>query len=116
MIRFSFLLRIQRMRFSEGTPGLAIAFSAAPDDRLFDVVFLSEQERPHMLDWLAGHPDQTPPPVAMHKGRRISIKWTGRPLRVDDRVYFHPETASRVKIGFLSKSLKILVPALQGTI
>jgi hypothetical protein len=30
---------------------------------------------------------------------------------VDDRVYFHPETTSKVKIRFQSKSLKILVPA-----
>ena len=104
-------LFVEVMNLSFSGPKLALAFSASPDDRLFDVVFLSEQERGHMLDWLAGHPDETPPPVAVHRGRKISIKWFGRPLRVDDRVYFHPETISKVKIRFQSKSLKILVPA-----
>jgi len=53
------------------------------------------------------------PHVAVHRGRgrKISIKWFGRPLRVDDCVYFHPETTSKVKIRFQSKSIKILVPA-----
>jgi hypothetical protein len=93
-------------------PSLAMAFSAMPDDRLFDVAFLAEQERGHMLEWLEGHPDQVPPPVAVHKGRKISLKWVGRPLRVDDRVFFHAEVATKIKIRFEATSLKVLTPCL----
>jgi diacylglycerol kinase (ATP) len=105
-------LFVEVLNLSFSGPSLAIAFSAAPDDRLFDVVFLSDQERVHMLRWLDGHPDKVPPPLAVHKGRKISIKWVGRPLRVDDRVYFHPEVATKIKIRFEARSLKVLMPPL----
>jgi diacylglycerol kinase (ATP) len=107
-------LFVEVLNLSFSGPSLAVAFSAAPDDKFFDVVFLSEKERRHMLDWLAGHPDKVPPPVAVHRGRKISITWVGRPLRVDDRVYFHPETATKVKIRFEARSLKVLIPAMQA--
>ena len=106
-------LFVEILNLSFSGPSLAIAFSAAPDDRLFDVVFLSEQERGHMLDWLEGHPDKMPPPLAVHKGRKISLKWVGRPLRIDDRVYFHPEVATNIKIRFEARSLKVLIPSFQ---
>jgi diacylglycerol kinase family enzyme len=106
-------LFVEVLNLSFSGPSLAVAFSAAPDDKFFDVVFLSEKERRHMLDWLAGHPDKVAPPVVVHKGRKISITWVGRPLRVDDRVYFHPETATKVKIRFEARSLKVLIPAMQ---
>jgi diacylglycerol kinase (ATP) len=105
-------LFVEVLNLSFSGPSLAMAFSAMPDDRLFDVAFLAKQERGHMLEWLEGHPDQVPPPVAVHKGQKISLKWVGRPLRVDDRVFFHPEVATKIKIRFEATSLKVLTPRL----
>lgn len=104
-------LFVEVLNLSFSGPRLAMAFSAAPDDRLFDVVFLSEQETSHMLDWLAAHPDKVPPPVSVHRGHKVSIKWVGRPLRVDDRVYFHPDKPTKIKIRFERRSLRALIPA-----
>jgi len=105
-------LFVEVLNLSFSGPSLAMAFSAMPDDRLFDVAFLADPARGHMLEWLEGHPDQVRPPVAVHKGRKISLKWVGRPLRVDDRVYFHPEVATKIKIRFEATSLKVLTPCL----
>ena len=99
------------LNLSFSGPALAIAFSAAPDDGLFDVVFLSEAERMPMLAWLAGHPDKVPPPLAMHRGRKVTIKWLDRPLRIDDRVFFHPDTPTKVKVRFERQSLNVLLPS-----
>jgi hypothetical protein len=103
-------LFVEVLNLSFTGPSLAMAFSAHPDDRLFDVAFLAEEERRQMFKWLEGHPDQLPPPLAVHKGRKITLKWVDRPLRVDDRVYFHPEVATKIKIRFQATSLKVLIP------
>jgi diacylglycerol kinase family enzyme len=108
-------LFVEVLNLSFTGPNLAMAFSAMPDDRHFDVAFLAEQDRRHMLEWLEGHPDTLPPPVAVHKGRKITLKWIDRALRVDDRVYFHPGEAAKVKIRFRATSLKVLIPPLPAS-
>ena len=104
-------LFVEVLNLSFSGPALAIAFSAAPDDGLFDVVFLSEAERMHMLAWLAGHPDKVPPPLAVHRGRKVTIRWLDRPLRIDDRVFFHPDAPTKVKVRFERQSLNVLLPS-----
>lgn len=104
-------LLVEVLNLSLSGPALAIAFSAVPHDRMVDVVFLSENEREHMLEWLKRDPDKTPPPVAVQKGSKVTLSWEDRPLRVDDRVYLHPGSPTKVKIRFEPQSLKILVPA-----
>jgi diacylglycerol kinase (ATP) len=102
------LVEILNLNFTG--PALPIAFSAAPDDRLLDIVFLFERERSKMLAWLAGHPEHMPPPVTVRRGRVVRLDWHEGYLRIDSDVYFPPKKAAAVEVTLQKKSLQVVVP------
>lgn len=54
-------------------------------DAVLDVVWLAEDRRTDMMEWLAG-PEKAPPPVQSARGRCIKFEWDRRRLlRLDDR-------------------------------
>jgi len=103
-------LFIEILNLSLTGPALPLAFSAAPDDQTLDVVFLYAKERSAMEAWLTQHPEGTPPPLTVIRGRKINFKWQQGHLRIDSRVYLPPKKPASIKIRLSKNSLKVLVP------
>lgn len=104
-------LMVEILNLNFTGPGLQLAYSALPDDQMLDVVFLFESDRAKMLEWLDHHPDETPPPVAVRRGRKARLTWYGGYLRIDSDIYLPPEKPSKVRVGLRKHRLNILVPA-----
>jgi diacylglycerol kinase family enzyme len=106
-------LLLEIMNLGRTGPALPIAFTAAHDDGLLDVVFVFKNDRAPMLTWL-NNPEDAPPPVTVRKGRSVRLKWKHGHARIDDRVYLPPESASSIKITLEDNGLTVLVPELRG--
>jgi diacylglycerol kinase family enzyme len=104
-------LFVEILNLSFSGPALPLAFSAAPDDQLLDVVFLFESERAKMLNWLDGHPENMPPPLAVRRGRKVKLGWAQGYLRIDSEVYLPPKKPSAVAVTLKKQSLRVVVPA-----
>jgi diacylglycerol kinase (ATP) len=102
------LVEVLNLPFSG--PALPIALDAAPDDRLLDIVFLPEEKREEMIDWLQGEPEGSPPPVTTRKGRDIGLHWSGSPLRIDDKIFCEDEKSGEAKIEIEAEALSVCVP------
>ena len=89
---------------------LPIAFAAEAGDRMLDIVFLTEDQRERMLDWIGGEPEQRPPPVDAYKGERVSLVWHDVPLRIDDESFDPPKRTAPIEIGLAAASLTVLCP------
>jgi diacylglycerol kinase (ATP) len=107
-------LFVEILNLSFSGPALPLAFCAAPDDQLLDVVFLFEGERSKMLAWLEGHPEYIPPPVAVRKGHKVRLNWKHGYLRIDSEVYLPPKKLSPVEITLENQSLRVVVPAVDS--
>ena len=103
-------LFIEILNLSLTGPALPLAFSAAPDDQTLDVVFLYAKERSAMEAWLTQHPEGTPPPLTVIRGRKINFEWQQGHLRIDGRVYLPPKKPASIQIRLSKNSLKVLVP------
>ena len=104
-------LLVEIMNLARTGPALPISFTAEPGDGLLDVVFVFKNDRAPMLAWL-NNPEEAPPPVTVRKGRCVRLKWEHSYARIDDRVYFPPESASQIKITLENDGLTVLVPEL----
>jgi diacylglycerol kinase (ATP) len=102
------LLEILNLRSSG--PRLPIAFAAEAGDRMLDIVLLTEDQRERMLDWIAGEPEHSAPPVDAYKGVRVSLMWEGTPLRIDDETFDPPKRPASIEIGLAGASLTVLCP------
>ena len=108
-------LFVEILNLSHTGPALPISFTAEPGDGLLDVVFLFESDRKRMLAWLS-NPEDMPPPVTTRRGGRINLKWEQGHARIDDRVYLPPASATTIKIELEKKSLRVIVPDLNGNV
>ena len=104
-------LLIEVLNLSRTGPALPISPAAAPDDKLFDIVFVFENDRKKMLSWLE-RPEDKFPPVTVRRGRKVRLHWERGHARIDDRVYLPPKQTSPVDIAHDKESLKVLVPEL----
>jgi diacylglycerol kinase family enzyme len=102
-------LFIEILNLSLTGPALPLAFSAAPDDQTLDVVFLYAKERSAMEAWLTQHPEGTPPPLTVIRGRKINFKWQQGHLRIDSRVYLPPKKPASIQIRLSKKSVTFIV-------
>lgn len=91
-------------------PRVLISPSAEPGDGLLDIVYLTEDRRQAMIDWLksgaANHP-----PLEVRNARKVTLTWEHGPMRVDDEVYPAPDVASDVIIEIEPHGLHVCVPA-----
>jgi diacylglycerol kinase family enzyme len=104
-------LFVEVLNLSFTGPALPLAFYAAPDDGLFDVVFLEAKNRKPMLTWLRENPEDVPPPLVALNGTKVKIVWHGGQLRIDSRVYMPPKRPSKVSITIENESFRVLVPS-----
>jgi diacylglycerol kinase family enzyme len=91
---------------------LHLAPDADIDDRLFDVVTVSMEQREGMLAWIKQGSDQTAPPLTVTRGREIVIDWRGDHLRIDDYGPDKSPHSGAVTIAFAPEQLEILVPSI----
>jgi diacylglycerol kinase (ATP) len=89
-------------------PRVVIGPSAQPGDQLLDVVYLTSDRLPEMLDWLKE--DHRPPPVDVRKAREVTMMWECGRLRIDDKVYTEPSTPCAITIGLEPEGLRVHVP------
>jgi diacylglycerol kinase (ATP) len=95
-------------------PRMLIGPSAHPGDQLLDIVYLTEQCRPAMLDWLKSDPDNGPAPIEARKVKKVTLTWAHGPLRIDDQVFDEPKLPSNIIIELEPEALRVLVPSLNS--
>jgi diacylglycerol kinase family enzyme len=107
------ILSIEVMNIVYTGPGLPLAPSADPGDRMLEVVVIRPHERVAMMDWFR-EPQHRRPPVSVRRGRIVQIVWRGDPMRVDDDVIDAPDEATTVTIALERASARVLVPPPRG--
>jgi diacylglycerol kinase family enzyme len=95
-------------------PGLPLAPSADPGDRVLEVVCVRPDERKAAMAWITA-PQHRRPPVAVQRGRKVSIIWRKDPIRLDDEIFEAPGNgAATVTVELERTAAKILVPPPRG--
>lgn len=90
-------------------PRMLISPSADPGDQLLDLVYVTEDEREAMLDWLKS-PDDQPPPLQARRAKKVRFTWRDGPLHIDDKVFAEPELKSNIIIEIEPDGLRVCVP------
>jgi diacylglycerol kinase family enzyme len=107
------ILAIEIMNIVYTGPGLPLAPSADPADRVLEVICVRPQERRAMMDWIK-EPQHRRPPVTVRRGRRIEIVWRNGPMRIDDEVVDAPDRETTVTVALERAAAKVLVPPPRG--
>jgi diacylglycerol kinase (ATP) len=105
------LLAVEAMLIGLTGPNVVLAPLADYSDGLFDVVFVTEENRAELVryvdDRLARRATR-PPRLRVKRAREVVIRAAGRPLRVDDELLGEQPDASRFATGRLS--LEVALP------
>ena len=102
------ILAIEIMNIVYTGPGLPLAPSADPGDRMLEVVCVRRGERRAMMDWIDA-PQHRRPPVSVRRGRTVEIAWRGGPMRLDDGIIDTTDRAATVSLALQRTAAKILV-------
>ena len=82
-------LAVEAMNIRHAGPSVPIAPDAEVGDGQLDVVFIREEERDAVIDYidqrLAQH-EIRPPAFMTYRGRRVELSVRGTPMRIDDNV------------------------------
>jgi diacylglycerol kinase family enzyme len=107
------IVAIEIMNITYTGPGLPLAPSADPGDRMLEVVCVRPGDRKAMTAWIK-EPQHRRPPVSVRRGRRVDIVWRGDPMRLDDEVIDAPKDEATVTVLLERAAAKILVPPPRG--
>lgn len=107
------ILAIEIMNIVYTGPGLPLAPSADPGDRMLEVICVRPANRRSMMDWIR-EPQHRHPPVAVRRGRRVDIVWRGDPMRLDDDVVDLADGEATVTVMLERTAAKVLVPPPRG--
>ena len=98
-------------------PRLALAPMADPGDGELDIVWLPEDGRKDLRDWLAdASAEDNEAPVRICRGSRIQIHHATGQFRIDDQYWppqpdpEHADTTSDIDISVIGGALSVLVP------
>ena len=85
-------LAVEVMLIGETGPRIPLAPAADPEDRLLDVVLVSDTHRDELADYLderlAGHDVAAPPALTVHRCEHAVLEPPdGSPFRIDDRLW-----------------------------
>jgi diacylglycerol kinase family enzyme len=87
-------LAVEAMVIGETGPNIPLAPAADPEDRLLDVVLVTDDDRVELLAYLDARledRDGAAPALAVHRCERATLRPPpARPLRIDDELW-HPE-------------------------
>jgi diacylglycerol kinase (ATP) len=107
------ILAIEIMNIVYTGPGLPLAPSADPSDRMLEVMVVRPADRQAMTAWIK-EPQHRRPPVSMVRGQKVDIVWRGDPMRIDDDVVDTEDRAETVTVVLERTAAKILVPPPRG--
>ena len=107
------ILAIEIMNIVYTGPGLPLAPSADPGDKMLEIISVRSPERRWMMSWIEA-PQHRRPPVSVRRGRKVSITWRGEPMRLDDDVIDAPDETATVTIALEGRGARILVPPPRG--
>jgi len=107
------ILSIEIMNIIYTGPGLPLAPSADPGDRMLEVVYVRPADRKSMTAWIK-EPQHRRPPVSTRRGREVKIIWRGDPIRVDDDVIEPPDQPATVTVTLEREAARVLVPPPRG--
>ncbi len=101
------------LNIAYGGPQLLLAPEVDPSDGLLDVLLLEPEQRDEMRRWLANEPTGRPP-MTHRRGRKVSIRWDGTPLHVDDDLPSPEDGLGAVELELTAEPATILVPPVAG--
>src|SRR5258705_4802908 len=107
------ILAIEIMNIVYTGPGLPLAPTADPGDRMLEVVCVRGGDRKAMTAWIK-EPQHRRPPVTVRRARQVDIVWRGDPMRVDDGIIDAPDGETAVSVTLERAAVKILVPPPRG--
>ncbi|MBB4659037.1 diacylglycerol/lipid kinase family protein [Parvularcula dongshanensis] len=99
------LLAIEVLNLTGCGPRLTLAPRADPEDGLFDVLLVQDDERRDLAAWLRA--GRGAPPGRSRRARTMTIRGQGDPFRVGDTFL---ETAGETSLRVLTGALRVLVP------
>jgi diacylglycerol kinase (ATP) len=99
-------------------PNLHLAHDSQPGDGQFDVVLVTEEERPRLIHYLDHWQDNRERLAVLptRRGQHLEMEWTGYPLHIDDRLkpkakVKPKEMAGVVEARLDGQAVEFLVPA-----
>lgn len=105
------LIALEIQNIGYAGPGLPLCLSADPADGWLDVVAIREAQREAMLAWVSPSEEQIAPPVTVVRGKKIVIRWNGKPpMRIDDKHIEAPDEKCTITIELEKKTVTVLVP------
>jgi diacylglycerol kinase (ATP) len=90
-------------------PGLELAPKSDPGDAVLNVVCVRATDRNKVVAWLEA-PHEKRAPLRTKRGQKVSFRWQGGPLRIDDGVIPAPNDPELVTVE-LAGTIKVIVPA-----
>jgi diacylglycerol kinase family enzyme len=112
---------IEAMNIKSVGPNLQLAPEADPSDGYLDFVFVAEDERDEMLDYLTKRRQSAEafPRLTVHRGKRLRVVWQGSEVHVDDKIWLDKEDEAiaenshptAIEVTVESSALEFLVPA-----
>ena len=100
-------LLVECMNISTIGPNLRLAADARPGEEHLSLVWLPQDARDAMIEWLR-EPDGSPPPVRHRRVCRVEIDALDEPLRIDDKTV--EWDGSRISLRLLDPPITVLVP------
>jgi len=98
-------------------PNLYLAPEGDPGDGYLDVVMVSENERPRLLDYLTSWQkgERRPAALPARRGRHLVMRWTDFPVHIDDVTWpdetVAPSPPAGIDVALEPKALRVLLPA-----
>lgn len=91
-------------------PALPLLAQSSTGDGMIDAVVLRAADRAAIVAWLKDEEAERPP-VTAFRGRFITARWDGMPLRIDDKKIRKPDRKpAHIFVRLLGAEIDILVP------
>lgn len=90
-------------------PGIPLAAQAKPDDGVFDVALVRDEDRATLLNYIdkrLAHEQHSPPSLDVARGRRVVLKPPGKTIRIDDDLI---EVRESVELNLMPGAVRYLV-------
>lgn len=94
-------------------PNLKLAPQADPGDGRFDAVWIHEEERSKLIEYLQHrlNKEEATPPFHSLACRRVHLEWAGAQLHIDDALQKKESPPLKAEIELLPAMVSFLIPA-----
>lgn len=82
-------LMVEALNLHYVGPNMRLALDGMPGDGEFEVVLVTEEERPRFVAYLEAWRENRERLAVLpsHRGKHLKLEWTGFPLHIDDKLY-----------------------------